>query len=107
MVVALVPALEEQALVGALDDVEPEHLRVVGGGELEVRDADVDVRQAEDPHAATGTDGVPHPGKMSRIAERRLRSREQRRHRPSATLGSVANAARVLKAFTPPNASGA
>ena len=53
VVVALVPALEEQALLGALDDVEPEHLRVVGGGELEIRRADVDVRQAKDAHAVT------------------------------------------------------
>ena len=38
VVVALVPALEEQAVVGALDDVEPEHLGVVGGGKFEIRE---------------------------------------------------------------------
>ena len=53
VVVALVPALQEETLLGALDDVEPQHLRVVRGGKLEIRGADVDVRKPDDAHAFT------------------------------------------------------
>ena len=65
VVIALVPALEEQALLGALDDVEPEHLGVVGGGELEIGAlmSTCDSRRMPMPHR---TEGVPHPGKLSR-----------------------------------------
>ena len=54
VVIALVPTLEEDALallvVGALADVETEHLGVVRRGEFEVRSRDVDVTQSKDSH---------------------------------------------------------
>ena len=101
--IALVPALEEQAVVGALDDVEPEHLRVVGGGEFEVGSADVDVRQAEDPHGVTVRTAFRMLGRCPAVRNGQLSSASVNNDgiSRSATLGSVANAARVLKAFTP------
>lgn len=39
-----------EIVIGALTDVEPEHLGVVGSGEFEVRSRDVDVTQSEDSH---------------------------------------------------------
>jgi hypothetical protein len=50
VVLVLVPALEEDPgdVPGRLDHAD--HLGVVGGGQLEVGDADLDVRQAQDAH---------------------------------------------------------
>jgi hypothetical protein len=53
VVVALVPALEEEAILSAFDQVESEHLRVVGSRELEVGSTDVDMCQPENSHART------------------------------------------------------
>jgi hypothetical protein len=50
VVVVLVPALQVHplGLAGHLD--QPHHLRVVRGGELQVRDPDFDVGEPEDAH---------------------------------------------------------
>ncbi len=97
VMVAFVPALEEDAVLRALGDVEADDLRVVGGGELEVRDGDVDVAQAQDPHDVTDvTRPVPHRGMLSRMGERLRRTVAD----VPSTLSSVSNALRVLKAFT-------
>ncbi len=71
VMVALVPALEEDPIIGALADVEPHDLRVVRSRELEIRDRDVDVAEPENPHdGGHSTSPVPFCGKSSRIAER-------------------------------------
>jgi hypothetical protein len=53
VVVLFVPALEVHGVVTAFGQPQAEHLGVVGGGELEVRGADVDVGQAQDSHGAS------------------------------------------------------
>ena len=108
VVVALVPALEEQALLGALDDVEPEHLRVVGGGELEIQAlmSTCDKRRMpmQSPYGrcSASWEAVPRCGTGNY-----RRGREQRWHRPLGDARSVANAARVMRPSPPPSANGA
>ena len=104
MVITLVPALEEQAIVSAFDQVETEHLCVIGGGQFEVGSTDVDVGELEDSHACTVRFTVPHAWEhvpQMRDMSASVRGVNKRRHLAVGTLGSVGNAARVLKAFTP------
>ena len=53
VVVLLVPALEVDGVLAALGELQAEHLGVVGGGQLEVGGADVDVGKAQDSHGAS------------------------------------------------------
>ena len=53
VVVLLVPALEVDRVLAALGQLQAQHLGVVGGGQLEVGGADVDVGKAQDSHGAS------------------------------------------------------
>ena len=53
VVVLLVPALEVDGVLAASGQLQPEHLGVVGGGQLEVGGANVDVGKAQDSHGAS------------------------------------------------------
>jgi len=68
MMVPLIPALEEDAVLGALGDLEPHHLGVVRRSQLEVGDRDVDMTQPEDPHRDDHMAPVTPGVQVSRIA---------------------------------------
>ncbi len=53
VVVFLVPALEKDGVLAAAGQLQAEHFGVVGGGQLEVGSADVDVGEAQDSHGAS------------------------------------------------------
>ena len=50
VMITLIPALEEDAIVGPIGDVEAEHLGVIRLGQLEVRDGDIDMAETEYSH---------------------------------------------------------
>ncbi len=64
VVVLLVPALEVDGVVGALGDVQPEDLGVVGRGQLEIGRPDVDVGESENSHGCL----IPSVGRGGRAA---------------------------------------
>lgn len=99
VVIAFVPTLEEDAIGGAIGDFQTHHLGVVGGCELEIGHRDVDVAETQDAHAEqpmaqVTPDGIaiPHSGTVTVRSTLRYVSKNR--------LSSVANAARVLKAFS-------
>jgi hypothetical protein len=54
VVLVLVPALEEHSLGVPARLQQPQHLGVVGGGQLQVGHPDLDMGQAQDPHVRCG-----------------------------------------------------
>jgi len=50
VMVALVPTFEEHPVVGLLDQLHAEDLRVVRSGQLEIGHGDVDMAQTKDSH---------------------------------------------------------
>jgi hypothetical protein len=53
VVVLLVPALEVDRVLAAPGQLQAQYLGVVGGGQLKVGGADVDVGKAQDSHGAS------------------------------------------------------
>lgn len=98
MVVAFVPAFEEDAVIGALGDLQAHDLCVIGSGEFEVCHGDVDMAETQDAHALKPMASVTQRGYPSRIAGRK--SAKYAASMSKNRLTSVANAARVLKAFS-------
>lgn len=97
VMIAFIPALEEDPVFGSFGDLETHHLRVVRSGELEVGDRDVDVAETENSHDGEPMTMVTYRKEASRIAGRRpAYASGVARNR----LSSVANAARVMKSFS-------
>jgi hypothetical protein len=91
VMIALIPALEKDAVIGAFRDLKPHHLRVIRGSEFEIGHGDVDMAQPEDSHVTDATSVVPRYGNPSRHPEHCLETssfwpRDGRRKPPTRLI---------------------